>query len=70
MTSARNGRTSAEPSRSAGRVALLAEVVDILAVAVLELHLNTRAPAPSPDEAPLPKRTTNFATSGQIRGSL
>lgn len=44
-----------------------AEVVEILAGAVIELLLR-RGAGPSPDEAPRPPRATNFAVCGQIRG--
>jgi hypothetical protein len=66
MTSARNGRTSAELSRSAGRVALLAEVVEILAGAVVELLLRQKL-CPSPDGV---HSSLKSAISSQIRGSL
>lgn len=61
-------RHDSEKGPDAAVATTRAEVVEILAGAVLELLLQPES-CPSPDEAPGPQKAADSTTSGQIRGS-
>lgn len=62
-----NGWHEREGDWRAGATAARADVVDILAGAVVELLLQ-QGPHPSPDDAPSPENGSNTAIPRQIRG--